>query len=56
MLDFTGVLISKKAKASSLSREVYELNVVVTGKIQLERVSEEWKVISHFKMLIEMNQ
>ena len=56
MLDFTGVLISKKAKASSLSKEVYELNVVVTGKIQLERVSEEWKIISHFKMLIEMTQ
>lgn len=28
MLDFTGVLVIKEAKASTLSSEVYKLNVV----------------------------
>lgn len=54
MLYFTGVLISKEAKTSSLNREVYEWNMAVTGKILLERVSEEWEIVSHFKMLMEI--
>lgn len=72
MLDFTRVLTrmltvdwrdqrlnevgSKEADANNLNKELYELNVVVTGKIWLESISQKWEAVSHFKMLMEMTQ